>query len=196
MISTKDAAYAERLTKHGGVWWKRLVDVQAPYRLHLRALKLGFVLDVGCGIGRNLLNLGGNGVGVDHNEESVRRAVAEGLTAFTPEEFRASPFAREGRFDALLIAHVLEHMLAAEAVALVRGYLPFIRSEGRVVIITPQEVGYRSDPTHVEFVDEVALRELARALALETLATYSYPFPRPVGRVFKYNEFVLLARKP
>jgi 2-polyprenyl-3-methyl-5-hydroxy-6-metoxy-1,4-benzoquinol methylase len=193
--STKDAEYAERLTRHSGVWWKRLLDVQRPYRMHLQAMKLGFVLDIGCGLGRNLVNLGGAGVGVDHNEESVRRARAQGLTAFTVDEFRASPYAQEGRFDALLLAHVVEHMPRAEAVALVQSYLPYVRREGRVVIITPQEVGYRSDPTHVEFVDEAALRAIAAAARLETLATYSFPFPRSVGRVFKYNEFVLLARR-
>jgi 2-polyprenyl-3-methyl-5-hydroxy-6-metoxy-1,4-benzoquinol methylase len=200
MITTKDTAYADRQTAEGQVWWKRFLDVQLPYRLHLRALKLGFVLDVGCGVGRNLINLGGAsadvGVGVDHNEESVRRAVEQGLTAFTPEAFQESPFAKEGRFDALLVAHVVEHMQAAQAVDLLRTYLPYVRSQGRVVVITPQEIGFRSDPTHVEFVDENALRTLARTTGLETLATYSYPFPRPIGRLFKYNEFVLLARKP
>src|SRR3954467_13785687 len=44
--STKDAEYAERLTRHSGVWWKRLLDVQRPYRMHLQAMKLGFVLDI------------------------------------------------------------------------------------------------------------------------------------------------------
>ncbi len=196
--STKEAAYTERLRTHEGAWWKRLLDVQRPYRLHLRALKLGFVLDVGCGLGRNLRNLGGAhaGVGVDHNEESVRRACAEGLTALTVDGFRTSAFAQPERFDALLLAHVVEHMTRAEAVALVKEYLPYVRPQGRVVLITPQEVGYRSDATHVEFVDSEALQQIADATGLEVLANYSFPFPRPAGRIFKYNEFVLFARRP
>lgn len=196
---TQDAAYADRLQRLETVWWKRLLDVQRPYRWHLRALRLGFVLDLGCGLGRNLINLGGGaaaGVGVDHNAESVALATQRGLTAFLPDAFRASLHATAGRFDTLLLAHVAEHMRFDEAAALLGEYLPFVRAGGRVVIITPQEAGYASDATHVEFMDLATLDRLARAARLEPLRAYSFPFPRVVGRVFKYNEFVLIAQKP
>jgi SAM-dependent methyltransferase len=197
-VRTEDSAYAERLDRLESVWWKRLLDVQRPYRWHLRALRLGRVLDLGCGLGRNLINLGGGdaGVGVDHNAESVAVARSRGLTAYLPDEFRASPHAIPGSFDALLVAHVLEHLPWGEAVGLVRSYLPFVRAGGRVVLITPQEAGFRADPTHVEPVDFGALRRLAAELGLRVLRTYSFPFPRPVGLVFKYNESVLLAAVP
>jgi hypothetical protein len=68
-------------------------------------------------------------------------------------------------------------------------------SGGRVVLITPQEAGFRSDPTHVELVDDRRLARLCEASALAVGASYSFPFPRPVGRWFKYNEFVVIARK-
>src|SRR5262245_60292262 len=126
---TRDASYTERLERLGGTWWKRALDVQRPYRWNLRRLALGFVLDVGCGLGRNLINLGGQdaGVGVDHNADSVAACVGRGLVAFTPEQFRASAHARPGRFDALLLAHVAEHMRFAEAQTLLEEYLPFVR---------------------------------------------------------------------
>ena len=38
--------------------------------------------------------------------------------------------------------------------------------------------------------------ELGRAAGLKQVSAYSFPFPRPVGRWFKYNEFVSIARKP
>lgn len=195
---TQESAYTDRLERLEGVWWKRLLDVQRPYRWNLRRLELGFVLDVGCGLGRNLVNLGGRsaGVGVDHNADSVAACARRGLVAFTPEGFRASEHARPGRFDALLLAHVAEHMRWDEARALLAEYLPHLRAGGRAVLITPQEAGYRSDATHVEFMDLAALDRLARATGLAPVSAYSFPFPRPVGRVFKYNEFVLVARKP
>ena len=115
------------------------------------------VLDVGCGIGRNLVNLGGSGVGVDHNADSVVKARERGLTAFVPEEFRASPYAVPGRFDALLVSHVLEHMHFEEAAALLREYLPYVRAGGRAVLITPQEAGFRSEASHIEFMDLAVL---------------------------------------
>ena len=154
------------------------------------------MLDVGCGLGRNLAHLRGSGVGVDHNPDSVAIASARGLSAFTPEAFRASSHAVPARFDSLLLAHVAEHMRWGEARDLVGQYLPYVRAGGQVVLITPQEAGYRSDPTHVEFFDGAALGRLARAVELEPVASYSFPFPRPVGKLFKYNEFVLVARKP
>jgi SAM-dependent methyltransferase len=193
---TSDAAYTRRLEHLEGAWWKRLLDVQRPYRWHLRRLKLGSFLDVGCGLGRNLVNAGGGGVGVDHSAESVAVARERGLEAYTAAEFLRSPHAAPGRFDALLLSHVVEHMRAPEAAALLASYLPYVKSGGQVVFFTPQEAGYASDATHVEFVDLAALDSLARAAGLEPTRAYSFPFPRPVGRVFKYNEFVLLARKP
>jgi len=196
-MATGGADYTRRLERLGGVWWKRLLDVQRPYRWNLRRLDLGFVLDVGCGVGRNLVNLGGAaaGVGVDHNAESVAACVRRGLTAFTPDAFRASAFARPGRFDGLLFAHVVEHMRFAEAQALVEEYLPYLRARGRAVFITPEEAGFASDDTHVEFMDLSALDRLARGAGLAPERAFSFPFPRAAGRFFKYNEFVLAARK-
>lgn len=195
--SSIDPSYAERLRRGEAVWWKRLVDVQLPYRLHLRRLKLGFVLDVGCGLGRNLTNLGGAaaGVGVDPNVDAVATCRQRGLVAFTPDELAASEYARPGRFDTLLISHVLEHMPGDVAAELLARYLPLVKPGGRVVLITPQEAGFRSDPTHVEFIDLDRLAQLATTAGLAPVSAYSFPFPRPVGKLFRYNEFVLIARK-
>jgi SAM-dependent methyltransferase len=193
---TQQAAYARRLQGLEAIWWKRVLDVQWPYRRHLRGLSLGWVLDIGCGLGRNLQHLGGHGVGVDHNAAAVEAARARGLRAYLPEEFRASPHARPSGFDTLLLSHVVEHMRFEEARALLAEYLRHLRPGGKVVLITPQEMGFRSDTTHVEFFDLDALARLAAALALQVEERYSFPFPRVVVHLFKYNEFVLLARKP
>jgi 2-polyprenyl-3-methyl-5-hydroxy-6-metoxy-1,4-benzoquinol methylase len=193
---TENVEYTKRLERLESVWWKRLLDVQRPYRRNLQRLELGFTLDVGCGIGRNMGHLEGNAVGVDHNPESVAIARRRGYTAFLPKDFKASEYAASERFDALLCAHVVEHMRDEQARALLNEYLPYVRRQGRIVVITPQEAGYRSDPTHVQFADLDALRGLAEAIGLETLRAYSQPFPRPVGRIFKHNESVLVARRP
>src|SRR5438445_11447794 len=121
-MSKDEASYADSRLRAESVWWKRLLDVQRPYRAHLRRLRLGLVLEVGCGIGRNLDHLRGTSIGVDHNRRAVEIARGRGLKAFTPEELRASPWATPGRFDSLLFSHVLEHMTAAQATELVRSY--------------------------------------------------------------------------
>lgn len=195
ITDTAQDAYTERLKRLEGARWKRLLDVQAPYRWNIRRLELGFTLDVGCGIGRNLHHLRGHGIGVDHNPASVETCRARGLTAFQTDDFLAQAEQYVGRFDALLFAHLLEHVPESDLPGLMRAYLPFLRPGGRVVMITPQERGYRSDPTHVRFMGFDELVQLAEQLGLEVERRYSFPFPRFAGLVFPYNEFVVVARK-
>jgi 2-polyprenyl-3-methyl-5-hydroxy-6-metoxy-1,4-benzoquinol methylase len=193
---TRSDAYTTRLDELGGARWKRYLDVQAPYRWNIRRLDLGFTLDIGCGIGRNLLHLDGRGVGVDHNETSVELARARGCTAYTAEAFETSEHNRPEHFDSLLLAHVVEHMQLEEAAALVCDRVRLIRPGGKVALIAPQEAGYRSDATHVEFMDFDKLREILIAAGLECQRSYSFPFPRWVGRFFVHNEFVAVGTKP
>lgn len=192
---TAGSDYASRLQRLELSGWKRLLDVQRPYRWNLRRLALGRVLDVGCGIGRNLVHLQGNGVGVDHNADAIAVARGRGLTAYTTADFPASPEAVPAGYDAMILAHVMEHVDVDVAAGIVAEYLPYLRPGGRVVFITPQEAGYASDATHVRFVDLAELRRHAESLGLHVLKAYSFPFPRRVGRFFRYNEFVLVARR-
>ena len=193
--STSGADYTDRLSSLGGQWWKRALDVQAPYRWNLRRLELGFTLDIGCGLGRNLRHLEGRGVGIDHNQTSIDIARAAGLAAYLPEDFELTEFNRPGRFDSILLAHVVEHMSEEDAVELLQRYDRLLKSSGRVVLITPQQRGFDSDPTHVHFADFEALRRIAERCGLETRKQYSFPFPLIVGRVFKHNEFVSISVK-
>lgn len=192
---TQDVAYTNRLITKEAAWWKQLLDVQRPYRKNLESLDLGFVLEVGCGIGRNLKNLAGKGVGVDHNAESVATARERGFEAFTPDGFKGHYRQTSALFDSLLLAHVIEHMTPVEATSLIQEYLPFIKRGGKILFITPQESGYRSDASHVAFADFNVLKGIADACHLTTEKYYSFPFPRFVGKFFKYNEFIYLCRK-
>lgn len=192
--STRSVQYTERLKKLQGIWWKQFLDAQAPYRWNLRRLEPGFILDIGCGIGRNLLHLNGQGIGVDHNEESVRFARELGLNAFTPEEFENIEHFRR-QFDSLLLAHVAEHMTKQDVVQLLERYIHLVKPGGKLIMITPQEAGYKTDPTHVEFMDFGKLRDINKQLGLALLREFSFPFPRIAGRFFIYNEFVTVSHK-
>lgn len=193
-MQTDDSSYADRLKTLQFAKWKQLLHVQAPYQANLRRQKLGRTLDVGCGIGRNLGVLEPGSVGVDHNPTSIEIAREAGHTAYTLEEFEAAALPHES-FDGLLFAHVLEHMTAAEGVELVKSYLPYLKPGGRVFIICPQERGFASDETHVEFMDIAALLSTCEKVGLKPDHTRSFPLPRMAGKAFTYNEFNVLATK-
>jgi len=179
--------YAARLDRG---WRARLPD---PFRANIRRLRLGRVLDVGCGIGRCLAFIDGNGVGVDHNPTSVARCRERGLEAYTPAEFLA---ADRGAFDTLLLSHVLEHTDEAQGAELLAGYVGHIRRGGRVLLITPQPAGQRSDPTHVRPIDRSELQSILEGLGCTEITTRSFPFPAIAGRGFRHNENHAIGRLP
>ena len=194
-MTTEGEDYARRLARMQRVWWKRLLPVQAPYQWNLRRQRLGRTLDVGCGIGRNLATLGPGSVGIDHNPDAVRVARARGAVVMTPDEFLAGEQSVLGSYDAILVAHVIEHLDEEEAEELLQTYLPYLAPGGKVFFVCPQERGYASDPTHVRFTTGEDLAHLCRKVGLVPDRWFSFPFPRWAGRAFVYNEFCLLARR-
>lgn len=195
--TTRGDDYAERLERLQNKRWKKVLDVQRPYRWNVRRWNLGRTLDVGCGNGRNLVSLPEGSVGVDHNASLIAAARRRGCEAYTDAEFFArDDLTRPGGFDSLLAAHLIEHLTRPQAREILGSYLPCVRPGGRVMFITPQERGHASDPTHLDFTDHAALTSLATDLGLEVERAYSFPFPRWTGRLFIYNEFVLVAKVP
>ena len=185
--NTTDPWYTDRLRRRPRALWKRLIP--NPYRWNIRRLRPGRMLDIGCGVGRCLAFVDGNGVGIDHNESSVAECRARGFEAHTPEEF---DLIDPGSFDTILLSHVLEHLDAAAGEELVSTYLPHLRPGGRIVLITPQEAGQRSDPTHVRFVGAAESRALLEHLGARVVSSRSFPLPRWAGRMFIHNETVVV----
>lgn len=80
------------------------------------------------------------------------------------------------------------------ATELVHDYLPYVKPGGKVIVIVPQRAGYASDETHVNFLDSHDVTDLLKACGLKITRTYSFPFPKAMGRVFRHNETVVVAR--
>jgi 2-polyprenyl-3-methyl-5-hydroxy-6-metoxy-1,4-benzoquinol methylase len=195
IVDTALQEYTARLQQKSSAWWKVLLSVQLPYRLHVRSLKLGKCLDIGCGIGRLLKVLPQGSLGIDHNEHSVALCEQQGLRALTVDQFWEQQKTLAEIFDSFMLAHVCEHMTPGKSEELLSSLLQFLRPGGRVVLVCPQESGYRSDASHVTWMDFDGLAALSQRVGLQTVRQYSFPFPRLFGRWFRYNEFVVIAEK-
>ena len=191
-MRSTDVEYTARLQRLSARKWKRFVP--NPYRWNIRRLARGRVLDIGCGIGRCLEFVRPRGTGVDPNVSAVALCRSRGLDASTPDQFRDRFGDATALFETLLCSHVLEHLDEDSGVDLLRTYLPRLRGGGRVVLITPQERGQRSDPTHVRFMDREALTRLVQRCGLRVERITSFPLPRAFGRWFVYNETLTIAR--
>lgn len=188
--------YAQRLVSLQSVAWKEKLRFLDPYGWHTRRVCKGSVLEIGSGIGRNLRALKGRSLGIDHNESAVNYSNSRGLESMTVEQFLLGKDGRYDEFDTLLIAHVLEHIDAATQNQIFNEYLPHLGPGSRIVLICPQEKGFDSDPTHVRWVDGLALRDVLESLNCINIRVSSFPFSRRFGKLFTYNQFVAIGTLP
>ncbi len=191
--TAQQQAYAERLrrlSRRGGVL-RRLFEPQRLYRRRMRTMRPGFMLDVGCGIGRTLSFVDGHGVGIDTNPACVAAARRRGFVALSPDDFGDD----RRSFDSVVFAHVLEHLGFDDAVEIVRRYAPRALPAGQVIIISPQQRGQRSDPTHLTLIGSDELVELARRCDLRLESVRSFPVPRRWGAWFTHNETIAVLRR-
>jgi SAM-dependent methyltransferase len=96
----------------------------------------GKVLDIGCGLGRNLRILRARGIdaiGIEVNPEIVKVGVANGLPCQTVTEFAGDT----RTFDVLLMSHIIEHFQPRDLLEFIDGYLDRLRVGGGLVIATP-----------------------------------------------------------
>lgn len=187
--------YALRLQQISKKRYKRLLKPINPYRMNLRRLVRGNCLEVGCGIGRNLGYLDNpNNVGIDLNPYALNVAKSLGHTVMLNSDLR-SDVQYLSAFDNLLFSHVLEHMNQESATQLIKDYLPYLNINGKIVIICPQQRGFNSDPSHVEFMDFEKLSAIVSRCEMKVISASSHPLPLMFGKAFIYNEFVVTARR-
>ena len=186
---TNTAEYALYLSKKDSSLWKKILFVQLPYYLNIKFMSLSKTLDIGCGTGRNLARLS-NSVGVDHNYFCVEACRNKGLIAYNPSEFHSNGSNYKSSFDTLLLSHVIEHMTYSDSISLINEYLPYLKNKSRIVIITPQIRGYKSDSTHVTYFDSLLIKKLLLDVGASPEGSRSFPLPIYFGRVFRNNELI------
>ena len=188
--------YVNKLMAISNKPFKTFLQPVNPYRIGLKRRIKGNCLEVGCGIGRNLGYLANpDNLGIDINEHAVAKCRALGHQAITTETFELT---REKlpKFDNLLFSHVLEHMDRATSIKLIQSFLPALSEFGAVCIICPQERGFTSDLAHhVEFKNFENLASEIEECGLVVDRSFSFPLPRIFGKMFIYNEFVVIAKR-
>jgi 2-polyprenyl-3-methyl-5-hydroxy-6-metoxy-1,4-benzoquinol methylase len=95
------------------------------------------------------------------------------------------------------MSHVLEHIEYENQVKVLNAYVPYLKPNGKIFLITPQEVGYKSTNSHITWTDFDRLEMILNLIDGEFKVTksFSFPLPRRFGKVFKYNEFNVLASR-
>jgi len=112
----------------------------------------GPTIDFGCGTGELLTKLPAGSLGLDINPVTVDHCLSEKLNVrlYDPEEdqYKLS-FIEPGRFDSLIVSHVLEHLKHPDAI--LRSLLSACGRLGirRCVVVVPGKKGFAFDSTHI-----------------------------------------------
>lgn len=132
----------------------------------------GRVLDVGCGIGEFLQQYSGDSLGVDINPLIVAHCQQQGFACCVSGAYPL-PFEKES-FDGVLASNILEHLDSVETAVAEASRV--LKPGGILAITVPQEAGFKHDDTHVNFLQQADLAQIAHRFRLQPKQSYFYPF--------------------
>jgi SAM-dependent methyltransferase len=103
------------------------------------------VLDIGCGFGRNLLELRNKKIeafGIDINESTIKENIKNGLNCSTLKDFEEN---FKEKYDVLLLSHIVEHFEYQDLINFIESYLKYIKPDGYILVATPLLTNYFFD---------------------------------------------------
>jgi len=131
------------------------------------------LLDVGCGFGRfhsAIQSTGWSYTGVDLNPKTVEQGRARNREVYLAGDLQA-----DEKFDAILLAHIIEHLDTDQLIAFLGHYLEKLRPGGIVIVLTPvMHRGFYDDFDHVKPYNPEALRQM---LCRSTQQTRPFAIP-------------------
>lgn len=178
----------------------------AVRKLYLRSAAAqlqGPTLDFGCGIGELLERLPPGSRGLEYNRATVAHCRSRGLDVAwydgMADDWRLSDLSAADGLQSMVVSHVLEHLegpmdilnkllRAAERIGI-----------ARVLAIVPGRAGFRSDPTHLTFVDQAMLRQatIVAGTGFEPVSARYFPANwRRIGDWFPHHELQVLYKRP
>lgn len=118
------------------------------------------ILEVGCGYGRILKLIStnfNNTTGVDVNQKSVDKLKNQGFNVYNIEEFKDKN--RNEKYDVIILSHIIEHFNPNELLKFLEIYLPYLNSNGYVLIATPLYTKYFYDDfDHIKPYQPIGLK--------------------------------------
>jgi 2-polyprenyl-3-methyl-5-hydroxy-6-metoxy-1,4-benzoquinol methylase len=136
---------------------EQIREIQRGYLRFLRAAA-GRVLDIGSGQGQflDIASAAGHAtVGIERHAPAAEACRARGHEVHVEDAVEGLQ-RLDGGFDLILVSHLIEHLLPAQAQALVAGTSRLLNPHGALVVVTPNTknlaVGshlFWLDPTHV-----------------------------------------------
>ncbi|MEO8026050.1 MAG: class I SAM-dependent methyltransferase [Bryobacteraceae bacterium] len=158
----------------------------------------GPTVDLGCGAGQLLRRLPAGSMGLEVNRGLIDSLKAEGLPVerydASADDFGLTALAH-GRYETLVMAHVLEHFSDAEAV--LRKLLASCGRLGisKVILVVPGARGFASDATHKTFVNRAYVEKHQLGSCDRFRLTSARHFPlnaESIGRLFVFHELMLV----
>jgi SAM-dependent methyltransferase len=189
---TYDQAYTDRQAKRSRV--RKLA--RRPWLRAAARFVRGPAVDLGCGVGELLARLPAGSIGLEVNRASIAHCREQGLDVAyydgRDDGWALGPVRERGTaFDTLIMSHVLEHL--EDPADVLRRVLAGAEGAGirRVLVIVPGSAGFRSDATHLTFVDRPMLTDPAVVDGTGFAVERTSWFPgnvRRIGDWFTYHE--------
>lgn len=161
----------------------------------------GRTIDFGCGAGQMLERLPTGSIGIEINPVLVAALRARGLDVRSydavSDDFALTEF-DVGRYQSLMISHVLEHF--SDAASVMRKMWRACARIGidNIVAIVPGRRGFAADPTHRTYVTQKWLLDNqlveCEGFRLETVSYFPINAPA-VGDFFVFHEMKIVYRR-
>lgn len=185
-----DAGYTQYQSERSAIrrFVRRLYLARAASLVH------GPTLDFGCGVGELLKRLPTGSKGLEYNRDTVDFCRARGLDVEWydgfADDWSLTAVRDNDGLRSMVVSHVLEHL--EKPMRVLDRLLNAARDKGvrRVLVIVPGRAGFRSDPTHLTFVDWAMLQaEAVRQADWCVVHRGYFPFDHPrAGDWFTHNE--------
>lgn len=146
------------------------------------------IVDLGCGTGEFLSYLSKKKrefSAIDNNPFLVEKCVKNGFKVKLDD---VTTLATLGNMDNAVIDNVLEHLDLNQINAFFTSAKSKMNAGGILVVVVPDEKGYKYDPTHKTFVNTTIINQMCEKHGLKLINKFLHPFNLGfMGRILYLN---------